>query len=98
MAYHIAVKFDVPAEHRDEFIAAALEDGRNSNADEPGTLAFNLVEDEETANRFYLIEAYEDEEAFQVHCDGAHFKKFFDIIGSWGQEGPEWLVRGTQHV
>lgn len=96
MAYHIAVSFDVPAERRKEFIDAALEDGRNSNADEPGTLAFNLVEDQETPNRFYLVEAYSSEEAFQVHCDGPHFKKFFDILGSWGQEGPTWLVRGKQ--
>ncbi|MFO1103661.1 MAG: hypothetical protein U1E20_12245 [Methylocystis sp.] len=31
--YNIAVHFDVKPEHRDDFIAAALEDGRNSAAE-----------------------------------------------------------------
>lgn len=47
---HIAVHFDVRPEHRDEFIAAALEDGRNSGRDEPGTQRFELIVDEENPN------------------------------------------------
>ncbi|MFE0464809.1 putative quinol monooxygenase [Kitasatospora sp. NPDC058965] len=93
--YQIAVSFDIPAERRAHFIEAALEDGRNSGADEPGTLRFELVEDHENPNRFYLNEAYEDEAAFDKHCDGPHFKKFFELIQEYA-EGPTWLVRGTQ--
>jgi hypothetical protein len=40
---HIAVSFDVQPERRDDFIAAALEDGRNSGADEPGTQRFEPI-------------------------------------------------------
>jgi (4S)-4-hydroxy-5-phosphonooxypentane-2,3-dione isomerase len=91
--YHIAVYFDVPEEKRDVFIAAAHEDGRNSARTEPGTRRFELIEDEERRNRFYLNEAYDDAEAFDVHAKGPHFERFFSIIGDFAQ-GPEWLLRG----
>ncbi|WP_035847642.1 putative quinol monooxygenase [Kitasatospora azatica] len=93
--YQIAVAFEIPADRREEFIAAALEDGRNSAADEPGTLRFELVEDAEQPNRFYLNEAYTDEAAFDVHCEGPHFARFFELIKDYA-EGPTWLVRGTR--
>lgn len=96
MTYRIVVRFDVPAEHRDAFIVAALEDGRESLAGEPGTLGFDLVEDEEKVNRFYLLESYQDADAFQAHCDGPYFGKFFAVLESWSQAGPDWLVRGEQ--
>jgi autoinducer 2-degrading protein len=93
--YNIAVYFDVPPEHRDEFIAAALEDGRNSAADEPGTRRFELIVDEQNPNRFYLNEAYDDAAAFDVHAEGPHFARFFELIKPYA-EGPTWLIRGTR--
>ncbi|WP_216853849.1 putative quinol monooxygenase [Phytoactinopolyspora halotolerans] len=93
--YHIAVYFDVPSERREEFIAAALEDGRNSAKDEPGTVRFELIEDAEQANRFYLNEAYEDADAFDVHVKGPHFARFFEIIEEFA-DGPTWLIKGNR--
>jgi (4S)-4-hydroxy-5-phosphonooxypentane-2,3-dione isomerase len=93
--YHVAVHFDVPAERRDDFIVAALEDGRNSAADEPGTRRFELIEDAELPNRFYLNEAYADAEAFAVHADGPHFARFFELVKDFA-EGPTWLIKGTR--
>jgi quinol monooxygenase YgiN len=91
--YHIAVSFDVPPEHRDEFIAAALEDGRNSGTDEPGTQRFELIVDEENPNRFYLNEGYADAAAFEEHANGPHFARFFELIKDFAA-GPSWLIRG----
>lgn len=93
--YHIAVYFDVPADRREEFIAAALEDGRNSAVDEPGTRRFELIEDAEQPNRFYLNEAYDDPTAFDVHAHGPHFARFFSIIEEFAK-GPTWLIKGTR--
>jgi autoinducer 2-degrading protein len=93
--YHIAVYFDVPEAQREEFIAAALEDGRNSAADEPGTHRFELIEDAERPNRFYLNEAYEDAAAFDLHAKGPHFARFFEIIENFA-DGPTWLIKGTR--
>jgi (4S)-4-hydroxy-5-phosphonooxypentane-2,3-dione isomerase len=90
--YHIVVSFEVPASRREEFIAAALEDGRNSETEEPGTYRFELIEDENDPNRFYLDEAYEDIPSFETHVDGRHFKRFFELIESYAQ-GPTWLVK-----
>ncbi|MCX4685075.1 putative quinol monooxygenase [Kitasatospora purpeofusca] len=93
--YNIAVSFDIPAEHRETFIAAALEDGRNSARDEPGTRRFELIADADNLERFYLNEAYDDEAAFDVHCKGDHFAKFFAIIEGFAT-GPVWLIKGTR--
>jgi autoinducer 2-degrading protein len=93
--YHIAVSFEVPAGRHEEFVAAALEDGRESAANEPGTLRFELIKDPENPNRFYLNEAYEDEAAFDAHAEGPYFRKFFDVVGDF-VEGPTWLIKGTR--
>lgn len=93
--YHIAVHFDVQPEHREDFIAAALEDGRNSAADEPGTRRFELIVDEDNPNRFYLNEAYDDAQAFDAHTKGPHFDRFFELIKGY-VEGPAWLIKGTR--
>ena len=93
--YHIAVYFDVPPAHRDDFIAAALEDGRNSGADEPGTQRFELIVDEEDPNRFYLNEGYSDPAAFDAHAGGRHFTRFFELIKDYA-EGPTWLIKGSR--
>jgi (4S)-4-hydroxy-5-phosphonooxypentane-2,3-dione isomerase len=93
--YSIAVYFDVQPEHREDFIAAALEDGRNSGAEEPGTQRFELIVDEQNPNRFYLNEAYDDAEAFNAHANGPHFARFFELIEDY-VEGPTWLIKGTR--
>jgi autoinducer 2-degrading protein len=93
--YVLVVRFDIPAENRQTFIDAALEDGRDSGANEPGTLRFELIEDEAVANRFYLSEAYVDEAAFDLHATGPYFAKFFEIIQPF-MDGPHFLVRGSR--
>lgn len=84
--YHIVAVFDVTPGRHQEFIAAALEDGRDSRANEPGTKRFELIEDERTANRFWLNEAYDDEAAFNVHANGPYYKRFFDAVGEFAEE------------
>jgi (4S)-4-hydroxy-5-phosphonooxypentane-2,3-dione isomerase len=91
--YHIAVRFDVPDDRRQEFIAAALDDGRQALATEPGTRRYELISDEDNLNRFYLYEVYEDAEAFTAHLAGAPAKRFFELINEYAV-GPTWLIRG----
>jgi len=93
--YHIAVYFDVPPKRHQDFIDAALEDSRESLANEPGTKRIELIKDKENPNRFYLDEAYDDEAAFEVHRCGDHFKRFFSIIDQFSIQGPH-LIEGTQ--
>lgn len=93
--YHIVVRFDIPPQRREEFVAAALEDKRNCSAEEPTTLRFELIVDQDNPNRFYLDEAYEDEAAFDAHAKGPHFARFFELVEHYA-EGPTFLIRGTQ--
>ncbi len=95
--YHVAVYFDVKPGKVEEFIAASLEDGRDSNANEPGTLRFELIADENNPNRYYLNEGYESLEAFDTHAAGPYFQKFFDTIVPLVEGGePTWLIRGNR--
>lgn len=100
--YHVVAIFDVPAERHEDFVAAALADGRDSLANETGTQRFELIrvhaaEDEATANHFCLNEAYEDEAAFIDHMNGPYYKRFADFIGDFAAELTDDLpIKGTR--
>lgn len=93
--YHVAVYFDVQPERRQDFINAAIKDGRDSGLNEPGTLRFELIEDEATPNRFFLNEGYDSAEAFDLHANGEYFAEFFAEITDY-VTGPTWLLRGNR--
>ena len=89
--YQVVALFDVAAERQQEFIDAALQDGRDSLASETGTRRFELFqvetpEDEGTASRFALNVGYDDEAAFALHAEGPHFKRFFALINGFAKE------------
>jgi (4S)-4-hydroxy-5-phosphonooxypentane-2,3-dione isomerase len=92
--YNLAVSFDVPPKRQREFIDAALENSSKSRDEERGTRSIDLIRDKTNKNRFYLYEAYDEEAAFNVHCCGPHFKRFFSIIDDFAIQGPR-LIEGT---
>ena len=75
--------------------AHGIKDGIDSGANEPGTLRFELIQDESDPNRFYLNEGYESAEAFDVHANGEHIKAFFAEVMPYVQ-GPTWLIKGNR--
>jgi len=91
--YHVAVSWDVQPERVADFVVAALKDGREAGAAEPGTLRFELIADPENPNRFYLNEAYADEAAFEAHAAGRFFEEFFAKVGPYSEIS--WLFKGT---
>jgi autoinducer 2-degrading protein len=93
--YHIVSSFDVAPDRRKDFIAAALEDRRNS-ATESGAKRFELIGDGRDHNRFYLDEAYDNEAAFQAHARGSHYARFFQLVSSYASVTS--LVTGTSIV
>jgi quinol monooxygenase YgiN len=52
---------------RQELLDFLLWDKQKSEADEPGTLRFDVFEDPHIENRLYVIEAYTSDGAFQEH-------------------------------
>ena len=93
--YVIVVGVEVKPEHRQDFIEAALQDGRDSTLNEPGTQRFELVQDDGDPNRFYFIEAYKDKAAFNAHGEGSYFQTFIAAVSGYYAKQPTWLVRGT---
>lgn len=92
--YQFLASFTVPRERRDEFIDLALKTGRDSLANEAGTVRFEVLADESDPNLIYLNEVYEDVEAFNAHAGGPYFSAFFAQASAYAQ-GPNWLMRGT---
>lgn len=66
----------------DEFITLIQEHAHESLRDEPGTLEFDVIQDEKTPNRFYVHETYVDESAFQAHMQGEIGKRNFPRIAA----------------
>jgi quinol monooxygenase YgiN len=64
--------------HRvDDFIAATLENARNS-VQEPGVVRFDLVQQDEDPTRFLLIEIYRTPQDPSRHKETAHYAKWRD--------------------
>jgi autoinducer 2-degrading protein len=85
--YQFAVSFTVAADHREDFIAEALRDARNSLATEPGCLRFDVLADPDDPLVFHFNEAYEDEAAVELHRAGENFQRFIKAVSEYA-EGP----------
>jgi autoinducer 2-degrading protein len=92
VTYHVFVQFDVPPARRQDFIEHANFDARESLANENGTLSFQVLQDEDNPNRFYLDEIYEDKAAFEHHVQQPTIKKFYEFVDEYAQ-GPNFLAK-----
>lgn len=72
---HVCVKADSIA----EFVQATVENARAS-IKEPGIARFDLVQRQDDASRFLLIEAYRTAEAATAHKETAHYAKWRDAV------------------
>jgi autoinducer 2-degrading protein len=68
---HVHVKPELVADFRQ----ATIENARSS-VQEPGIARFDVVEQQEEANRFVLIEVYRSPEAASAHKETAHYAKW----------------------
>lgn len=89
----VFVTAQVKPEHREEFLAAILEDARDSLAKEPGCLRFDVIEDAADPNKLYFYEVYRDQAAVEYHRTQPHYLKFRDSTEPW-YAVPRTSVRG----
>jgi autoinducer 2-degrading protein len=80
--YIVCVHVHVKPDHRDAFIAATLENARNTIA-EPGNLRFDVIEQIDEPNHFVLYEVYRDEAGMKAHKDTAHYAAWRDAVEPW---------------
>lgn len=78
--YSILVHVTIQPQHVDEFITLTREHAREYLRDEPGTLGFDVIQDENAANHFFVHETYADEAAFQAHMQGELGQRNFPRI------------------
>ena len=71
----------VKADSVDAFIAATLENARNS-IQEPGIMRFDVVQQDDDKTQFLLIEIYRDAEAPARHKETAHYATWRDTVAS----------------
>ncbi len=74
--FAVLVTLEVKPGKRDEFLQCIQDDAKHSLRDEPGCMAFHVVQLSDEANRFFLYEAYVDEAAFEHHKTTPHFACF----------------------
>ena len=72
------VTLQVKPEHAAEFLDVIRYDAEHSEKDEPGCLRFDVSQDQDDPNRFYLYEVYRDEAAFEAHRLSPHFKVYLE--------------------
>lgn len=63
----------------EDFRQATIENARSS-VQEPGIARFDVVQQEDDATRFMLIEVYRTTEAVAAHRETAHYAKWRDAV------------------
>jgi quinol monooxygenase YgiN len=77
----VHVHVHVKPESVEEFRQATLENARVS-VQEPGIARFDVVEQQDDATRFVLIEVYRSLEATAAHKETAHYAKWRDAVAA----------------
>jgi quinol monooxygenase YgiN len=65
---------------RDRFIEAITDDATHSMADEPGCSRFDVLQDADDPDTFYLYEIYADDAAIDAHFETPHFLRLADAL------------------
>jgi (4S)-4-hydroxy-5-phosphonooxypentane-2,3-dione isomerase len=81
----VCIQVHVIAEHREAFIQACLENGRNT-IQEPGNLRFDVLQQMDDPNRFILYEVYRDEAGMEAHKATVHYAQWRDAVAPWMAE------------
>lgn len=75
----VHVHIQVKAGSEDAFIAASLENARNS-VREPGIARFDVIRETSDRSKFVLVEVYRDADAAVRHKETAHYAKWRDTV------------------
>jgi autoinducer 2-degrading protein len=70
------VKVRIKPDKRERFLQVIEHDALHSEADEPGCLRFNVVQDTKDENVYIFYEVYKDEAALEAHRAMPHYAKW----------------------
>ncbi|MCY3019990.1 MAG: antibiotic biosynthesis monooxygenase [Planctomycetota bacterium] len=80
--YVVAVTIFVKPDAVQPFIAATLDNARNTRR-EPGNARFDVLQAEEDSARFLLYEAYRSKDDFVKHQQTAHYLRWKETVAAW---------------
>jgi autoinducer 2-degrading protein len=80
--YVVSVTVFVQPPHVADFIAAALDNARNTRA-EPGNLRFDVLQAEDDPTRFLLYEVYRTKDDFAQHQQTPHYLRWKAAVADW---------------
>ena len=75
----VHIDVHVKPESVEEFIQVTIENARAS-VQEPGIARFDLVQQQDDATRFVLVEVYRTLEAAAAHKETVHYAKWRDAV------------------
>lgn len=81
--YTVVVEFRIRSSHVQHFRHAIAENARLSLATEAGCHQFDVCCDPDDPSLFFLYELYDDEAAFKVHLQTAHFIEMNALTAPW---------------
>ena len=80
--YVVAVTVWVKPEFVEPFIAASLDNARNSRK-EPGNVRWDFCQSEDDPTRFLLYEAYREKDDFAKHQQTEHYARWKAAVTDW---------------
>ena len=78
----VCVHVHVKPEHREDFIRASIENGRDT-VREPGNLRFDVIQRVDDPDRFVLYEVYRDQSGMEAHKETPHYARWRDAVAPW---------------
>ncbi|MDO7929306.1 putative quinol monooxygenase [Pseudomonas sp. KFB-139] len=73
-------RIEVDPAKLDEYRTASRKIVEAAGALEPGVIAFYALEVREVPGRFFVVEVYQDAEAYCAHLDSPHFKTYKSTV------------------
>ncbi|MBU2647012.1 antibiotic biosynthesis monooxygenase [bacterium] len=77
--FALVVKLKIKPGSSETFISLIKENQRASLTNEKGCQNFIVMKNLEEEDTFHFYEEYDDLEAFKVHQNSDHFKKYYDV-------------------
>ena len=80
--YVVAVTIFVKGDKVEEFIAATLDNARNTRR-EPGNIRFDVLRAEDDPTRFLLYEVYQQKDDLASHQRTDHYARWRSAVTDW---------------
>jgi len=74
--FAVTVLFQIKEGHMDAFMPLMIDNAQTSLKTEPGCRQFDVCADPANPRDVFLYEIYDDEAAFKMHLQSAHFLTF----------------------